>query len=84
MPTTVRICTVLNHIDEREAFWTVFAMPSKPLRPNRSIGEVGAGDTEASAIADYRRRACFEDHIAFEITRRDNVNIDIHEGGDRS
>lgn len=80
--TPVRICAVLNHIDEREAFWTVFAVPSRPLGPNKSIGEVGTGDTEGSAIADYRRKACLEDHIPFEITRRDNVNVDIFQGRD--
>jgi hypothetical protein len=77
-----QICTVLNHVDEREAFWTVFAVPSQPLGMRVSVGAVGAGATEAEAVADFRTRSGIAEGDEIEITRRDNVNIEVHEGGD--
>ena len=85
MSDRVKICTVLNHVDEREAFWTVFAVPEQPLGTQVSVGAIGVGNTEDDAIAEFRLCAgLLHKGIGIEVTKRDNVNIEIHEGGDQS
>jgi hypothetical protein len=85
MSDKVQICTVLNHIDEREAFWTVFAVPEQPLGMRVAVGAVGVGDTEDDAIASFRLcGGLLHKGIEVEVARRNNVNIEVHEGGDRS
>lgn len=83
MSNRMQICTVLNHIDEREAFWTAVGVPPRTDGPKYLPTTVGVGDTEAAAIADFERRTGL-DGVTVEITHRDNVNIEIHEGGDQA
>jgi hypothetical protein len=64
----VPVITVLNHVDEREAFWTVINQSGESLT-------VGAGLTEAAAFADFERKCGAPATVAY----RDNVNIDSSE-----
>lgn len=85
MPTTIRVCTVLNHVDEREAFWTVVEVPQKTTAMRYPAMTVGVGDTEAAAIADFKRRTGLgEDQVEVVISHRDNVNVEIHDGEDKA
>ena len=83
MKTILQICTVLNYIDEREAFWTVFEMPNKTTDARHPAMVVGVGESEEAAIADLKLRlGGAPDMTEVEVVHCDNVNIDVHEGGD--
>lgn len=83
MKTTLKVCTVLNHVDEREAFWATFEVPEATTDMRYPAMTVGVGRTEAEAIADLKLRSGVVPELTeVEIVCRDNVNIDVHEGGD--
>lgn len=81
MKTTFKVCTVLNHIDECEAFWTVMQVPARPDGARISGLTVGVGDTEEAAIADFKTRTGIDAaDVEVEIVVRDNVNIEMYDG----